>query len=260
MVLQGEDAHAMQGHHNLHGAFLADVGQFHVSLKGDAAMTAQVVEQHLLALAVGNGVGVLVAAGRFLGAHDALMQPAGEDILVGHAIINVPHAIVIGCLDGLLDGLGDIGFDHRLAIDIKHLEGHVLLGAAVHLGRCLDHVDFLLAAHAGDVAIVLHTDEQMAAAVVGKGGYRAGYLAGIGNLVLEILMLVFALEDKVLYVVAFLSFHVFSIASRCMHRRNHLTKITMGANAPQIADCWGYRGLSTPGSWGMGVPSRTARR
>ena len=50
----------------------------------------------------------------------------------------------------------------------------------------------------------------MTAAVVGKGGYRAGNLAGIGNLVLEILMLVLALKDKVLYIVALLYHMVLS--------------------------------------------------
>ena len=47
----------------------------------------------------------------------------------------------------------------------------------------------------------------MAAAVVGKGGNRAGNLAGIGNLVLEVLMLVFALGNEVLNIMALLGFH-----------------------------------------------------
>ena len=69
------------------------------------------------------------------------------------------------------------------------------------------HVDFLIAAHAGDIAVVFHANEQVSAAVVGKRRYRAGDFAGIGNLVLEILMLVFALFNKILYVMALFGFH-----------------------------------------------------
>ena len=83
----------------------------------------------------------------------------------------------------------------------------MLLGAAIHLRRRLDHVDFLVAAHPGDIAVVLNADEQMAAAVVGKGGNRASNLAGISNLVLEILMFMLALENQVLYIMALLTYH-----------------------------------------------------
>ena len=135
------------------------------------------------------------------------MQATGENVLVGDTVIDVPVAVVIGGLNGFFHGLGDVGLDHRLAIDVEDLEAHLLLGAAIHLCRRLNHVDFLLATHPGDVAVVLHADEQMAAAVVGKGGNGAGYLTCVGNLVFEVLVLVFALKYKVLYIMALPGFH-----------------------------------------------------
>ena len=160
-------------------------------------------EEQLKAL----GGGFCAGRGRLLVAHDALVQAAGQDVLVGDTVINVPVAVVVGGLDGLLMGFGNIGLDDRLAIDVEDLEGHVLLGAAIHLSSRLNHVDFLVATHSGNVAVVLDADEQVTAAVVGKGGYRAGYLARIGNLILEVLMLMLALENQVLYIMAFLGFH-----------------------------------------------------
>ena len=132
-------------------------------------MAAQVVEQHLLAFAVTDGLGSMVLGTLGLLAQNALMQAAGEHILVGDTVIDVPVAVVVGSLDRFLVGLGDIGLDDRLAVDVEDLERHGLLGAAIHLRGGLDHVDLLLAAHPGDVAVVLDTDEQVAAAVVGKG-------------------------------------------------------------------------------------------
>lgn len=197
----------MEGDDNAGGALLADVGQAHVTLEGDTAVIAQVVEQHLLTLAVADGLGSAGLLDSRLGAHDALVQAAGEHVLVGYAVIHVPVAVVVWGFDRFFVGFGDIGLDHRLAVDIEHFEGHMLLRAAVHLRRRLDHVNLFLAAHTGDIAVVFHADEQVASAVVGKGGNRAGNLAGIGNLVLEVLMLVFALGNKVLYIMAFPGLH-----------------------------------------------------
>ena len=206
VVLKGDNAHAMKGHHDLSGTLLANVGQALVTFKGDTPMIAQVVEQGLFALTIGDGA-VIGLFGFGSTAHDALMQAAGKHIFIGHAVIDMPIAIVIGSLDRLLGRLGDIGLDHRLAVDVIDLERHALLGSAIHLSCRLDHINLLIAAHAGYIAIVLHADEQMAAAVVGKSGDRACDLAGIGNLVLEVLMLVLTLGNKVLYVMALLRSH-----------------------------------------------------
>ena len=43
VVLEGEHAHAVESHDNLGSAFLADVCQFHIAVKGDATVVAQVV-------------------------------------------------------------------------------------------------------------------------------------------------------------------------------------------------------------------------
>ena len=207
VVLEREHTHAVEGNNDLGGRLLADVGQLHVTVQGDSSMCAQVIEQYLLTLTIADGFGSMFLGALGFLAQDSLMQPAGKDVLIGYTVIYMPVAVVIGSLDWLLRGLGNVGLDHRLAIDIKHLEAYLLLGATIHLCRCLDHVDFLLASHPGDVAVVLHADEQMATAIVGKGSNGARNLAGIGNLVLEILMLMLALKDKVLYVMALLGFH-----------------------------------------------------
>ena len=194
----------MQGGDDAGGALLADVGKFHVAVEGDAAMIAQVVEEHLLTLTVADGLGGVCFLGSGLVAHDALVQAAGEDVLVGDAVIDVPVAVVI---DRLLGCLGDVGLDYCLAVDVEHLEGHVLLGTAIHLCRRLNHVNLLLAAHSGTVAVVLDTDEQVPAAIVGKCADGACYLAGIGDLILEILMLMLTLLNKALNIAFSLNFH-----------------------------------------------------
>ena len=78
MVLEGEDAHAVEGDDDAGGGFLADVSQLHVAVEGDAAVVAQVVEQHLLALAVADGLGGAGLLDGRLVTHDALVQTAGE--------------------------------------------------------------------------------------------------------------------------------------------------------------------------------------
>ena len=67
---------------------------------------------------------------------------------------------------------------------------------AIHGGGGLDHIDLFFAAHTGNLPIVLDADEQTATVGVGKRREGARYLACIGDLVLEILLLMFALGDE----------------------------------------------------------------
>ena len=83
----------------------------------------------------------------------------------------------------------------------------MLLWLAVHLCCLLNHVDFLIAADTHNVAIVLNAHKQMTATIVGKGTYRTGYLAGISNLILEILMLMLTLINKPLYIALLFRYH-----------------------------------------------------
>ena len=77
MVLQGNDAHAVQGCHDAGGTLLADVSQFHVAVQGDSTVVAQVIEQHLFALAVADGLGGACLLDFGFLAQDALVQPTG---------------------------------------------------------------------------------------------------------------------------------------------------------------------------------------
>ena len=77
VVLYCEDTHAVEGNYNLGSGLLADVGQLHVAVEGNAPMVAQVIEQHLLALAVADGLGRVFLGTLGLLTQDALMQAAG---------------------------------------------------------------------------------------------------------------------------------------------------------------------------------------
>ncbi len=67
----------------------------------------------------------------------------------------------------------------------------------VHRSGSLDHVDLLVATHTGYLTIVLDANEQASSVGIGKSREGARNLARIGDLILEILLLVFALGDEV---------------------------------------------------------------
>lgn len=60
-------------------------------------------------------------------------------------------------------------------------------------GGLLDYVDIFFVAYTGYCAVVFNSYQQPSAAIVGKGGYAAGYLRGIGDGVFEVLVFMFAL-------------------------------------------------------------------
>ena len=205
VVLDVEDAHFAQLHHGALGCEERDVGQSLIATERDAAMVLQVVEQQLLLL--GEVYHHVLGRGRALAPHHLGVGGGGEHVLVGHAVVGAPLAVVVGRLHGFLTRLVDVDLEHVLASDTKHLKSHLLLGLAVHLRRLLNHVDLLVAAHPHDVAVVLHPHEQVAPAMVGKGADGAGYLARVSNLILKVLMLVLALLNKALDISFPLRYH-----------------------------------------------------
>ncbi len=156
-------------------------------------MATQVVEQQVVGGREGDHdvVGLSCVA-----PHHAQVERTGQDVLIGHAVVGLPLPVLVGRLDRLHLSGRDVGKHHLAAIHLIDLEGDALLGAAVELCGLLNHVDFLVAFHAGYHPVVLDAHQQMTAVVVGKRRQRAGYLAGIVNLELEVLMVVLALRDE----------------------------------------------------------------
>ena len=79
------------------------------------------------------------------------------------------------------------------------MHGHVARYGRHTINGCssLHHVYLFIAAHTGNLAIVLHADEQSSTFRIGKSRQSARNLARIGDFILEILLLVFALGDEV---------------------------------------------------------------
>ena len=69
-------------------------------------------------------------------------------------------------------------------------------GQAIHRSGSLDHIDFLFAAHTSYLTIVLDPNEQTTTISVSKRREGARDFAHIGDLILEILLLMFALGDE----------------------------------------------------------------
>ena len=117
------------------------------------------------------------------------------DVLVGHTVIDAPLAVLVGGGDRFFVGRGDNGFEYGFTLNPMQTELRFLLRAAIHGGGLLHHIDFLIGTDPGNATVVLDADKEASAVVVGKRGYAPGDLAGIGDLVLEVLMLVLALVD-----------------------------------------------------------------
>ena len=128
------------------------------------------------------------------------MHGRSQYVLVGNAHISHVFAGSHLGLYRFLRSLGYLGNEHRLAVDRIGVHGNIDLRLAVEPGRRLDHVNLLFGAHPGNTAVVLHPDEQPAPVGIGKGRQRAGYLAGIGDFELEILLLVLSLVDELLQI------------------------------------------------------------
>ena len=70
---------------------------------------------------------------------------------------------------------------------------------AIARGSSLHHIDLFIATHTSYLAIVLDANEQAPSVGVRKCRERARNLARIGDLIFEILLLVFALGDETVY-------------------------------------------------------------
>ena len=120
----------------------------------------------------------------------------GHDVLIGNAHEGAQAVVVEAGTHGTLVGRLHLGNHHTAPLYATYAHATRYRRHAVECCCGLDHVDLLIAAHTGYLAIVLHTNEQTAAVGIGKGREGARNLAHIGDLVLEILLLVFALGDE----------------------------------------------------------------
>ena len=104
--------------------------------------------------------------------------------------------VLVWSLDRFGVGFSYVNLEHTLSLDAIECELDGLWRLTVHLSRLVDHIHLLIAAHTGYGAIVLNADEQVPTTVVGKCRDAASNLAGIADLILEVLMLVLALGDE----------------------------------------------------------------
>ncbi len=121
----------------------------------------------------------------------------GHDVLIGNAHEGTEAVIVETGTHGTLLGALHLGNHHTAPLDAMH--GHVARYGRYTVNGCssLHHVYLFIAAHTGNLSIVLHADEQSPTFRIGKSRQSARNLARIGDLILEILQLVFALGDEV---------------------------------------------------------------
>ena len=123
----------------------------------------------------------------------------GYDILVGNAYEGAEAIIVEAGTHRNL--LGAIDLSNHYIVSLDTMDAHAALHRRHTIERrgSLDHIDLFIATHTGYLAIVLHANEQSATVGIGKSRERTRNLARIGDLILEILLLMFALGDEMVY-------------------------------------------------------------
>ena len=133
-----------------------------------------------------------------------LLTPQGHlhgrshDILIGNAHEGTQAVIVQASTHGtILYGL-DFGNHHTPTLDTVYTHMTLHRRHTIECRGSLDHIDLLIAAHTGNLAIVFHANEQSASIRISKRRERTRNLARIGDLILEILLLMFALGDEVM--------------------------------------------------------------
>ena len=178
---------------HLHGPMAGNTAQAGkaVERKGLGSLGKE-TQQSLLSLGEGEH-GTTVST---LLAPESHLHGRGYDILVGYAHEGAEAIIVEAGTHRDLLGALHLGNHH--VIPLNTMDAHATLHRrhTVHRGSSLDHIDFFVAAHTGNLTIILDTNEQAATVGVGKRREGARNLAHIGDLVLEILLLVFALGDE----------------------------------------------------------------
>ena len=177
-----------------HGLAAGQMAEAHEAAEGDAVgMRGKGGEELVLLVGEGeDGRGALLLA-----APEFHLHGAGDDVLVGNAhegaVASVFHLGAHGSHGGGLYGGDDDGAPLRTEALYVARHGWV----APQFAGSLHHIHLLFAPHAGYAAVVLDADEQASAVGVGKGGEAVSNLADVGNLVLEVLLLMLALCDEV---------------------------------------------------------------
>ena len=133
------------------------------------------------------------------------MYGCSYDVLVGNTHIGTPTSIFFASHNGTVGRSGDGSDEHRVAFGFNGLPRAIDFGTTSCVSSRIDHVDLLVATHAGYRPIVANTDEQSSAIGIGEGRDAMGNLAHGGYLVFEILLLMFALGDE--FAQAVLGFH-----------------------------------------------------
>ena len=119
----------------------------------------------------------------------------GQDVLVANADIGASAALTVECKDGLAEGWGDGGDDDGAPLGMIGVEVDAGLGPAVLIGGLVHHEDFFLGTDSGEIPVVTDSYEQSPAIGIGEGRDGLGQLAGIGDAVLEVLLLMLAFTD-----------------------------------------------------------------
>ena len=119
-----------------------------------------------------------------------------QDVLVLDADVGSHQAFFILSKDGTLGrrrhGAGDNGASLHM-IGVEHDAGFWL----AELKSCLmHHKNLLFRADTRKMPVIAHTNEQASTIGIGKSRHRFRQLAGIGNTIFEVLLLVLAFTDE----------------------------------------------------------------
>lgn len=170
--------------------------KLHKLIQGDGFMFFEIMQQEHLGL----GKGDFGESGVFLVFPYFEQDGVGYQILVMDPDVDFKNALVVGCLVFFVLVSGNDHLENSLAVDFPFFGGEIHLGLAVHLGSGLDHVNFFLRPNTGNGTVVLDTDQKPAAISVRKSSQRPGNSSAVGNLELEIQLLVLAFFNQLLYV------------------------------------------------------------
>ena len=151
-------------------------------------------QERLLALGEGHE-GAIIPIGLAPQGH---LHGRCHNILIGNAHEGTKAIIVQAGTNGEFFRTFDLSNHHPPTLDTMHAHMALHRRHTIQCGGSLDHIDLFIAAHTGNLAIVLHTNEQSATIRISKRREGARNLAHIGDLILEILLLVFALGDEVM--------------------------------------------------------------
>ena len=178
---------------HLHGPMAGNTAQAGKAVEREGlGSLGKETQQGLLSLGEGEH-GTAVST---LLAPESHLHGRGHDILVGYAHEGA-EAIVIEA-GTHRDLLGALHLGNHHVMSLNTMDAHATLHGrhTVHRGSSLDHIELFIAAHTGNLTIVLDSDEQSAPIRIGKRREGARNLARIGDLILEILLLMFALSDE----------------------------------------------------------------